>query len=66
MVQVVVRSVNEEEEGLFKAFVFKNKSMDGSEDLEDRVCPMDDKLWELKVSRSFGSKKLDWKIGSKI
>lgn len=47
---MVVRGVNgDDDEGSFQAFVFKNKSMDGSDSEEDRVCPMDDMLWELKV-----------------
>ena len=47
---MVVRSVNEEDEAAFQAFVFQNKSMDGSDGDYDRVCPMDDMLWELKVN----------------
>lgn len=46
----VRRSSNADvDEGEFKAFVFGNKSLDGSEDPQDRVCPMDDMEWELKV-----------------
>lgn len=48
--QVTIRkSQYNTDEDTFRAFVFGNKSMDGSDDVEDRVCPMDDMEWELKV-----------------